>query len=108
MNIVHLQDVKKVFSNRITPHEPTVGFHLEDFAVADGDQIALTGPSGCGKSTLLDLISGIVRPDQGSIEVGGTRVDQLPAGKLDRFRGRHFGYVFQNFNLVPALSVIDN
>jgi ABC-type lipoprotein export system ATPase subunit len=108
MSIIRLQNVKKVYRGAITPHEPTVAFILDDLAIAEGEMVALVGPSGCGKSTLLNLISGILRPDTGAVEVAGRRVDQLTPGKVDRFRGQTIGYIFQDFNLVPALTATEN
>lgn len=108
MSLVELTGIKKVFRAALTPHEPTVAFWLDQFRVAEGEHTALVGPSGCGKSTLLNLISGVVRPQAGCITVAGMRVDQLAPGQIDRFRGRTIGYVFQQFNLVDALTALEN
>lgn len=108
MNVIKLSDVKKVYRNRLTPEAPTVAFRLDEFVVTEGERVALTGPSGCGKSTLLNLMSGLLRPDSGSVEVDGVCVNQLGFGVVDRFRGKHIGYVFQDFNLVPALTALEN
>jgi putative ABC transport system ATP-binding protein len=78
-----------------------------DVAVRAGSTVALWGPSGSGKSTLLQLIGGLDRPDAGSIEVFGERLDQLSGRALAAYR-RTVGFVFQRFNLLPALSVLDN
>lgn len=108
MTIVKLEKIKKVYQSSLTTHAPTMAFYLEDFSVQEGEQIALTGPSGCGKSTLLNLISGILRPDSGAVTVAGQRVDGMAIGRLDHFRGTNIGYVFQDFNLVPALTSLEN
>lgn len=108
MSIVQLEGVRKILRGVLTPSAPTVAFVLDEFAVDEGEMVALVGPSGCGKSTLLNLISGITRPDGGSVHVAGQRVDQMPASRVDRFRGPTIGYVFQEFNLVSALSAIEN
>ncbi len=68
----------------------------------------LMGPSGSGKSTLLNLIGGLDRPDTGSIEVGGERVDALGSRRLAKWRARHIGFVFQFYNLLPALTAARN
>ena len=73
-----------------------------------GEFLALMGPSGSGKSTLLNLLGGLDRPDRGSVEVGGQRIDQLSAGALARWRARHVGLVFQFYNLLPVLSAAKN
>ncbi|WP_028109029.1 ABC transporter ATP-binding protein [Ferrimonas futtsuensis] len=72
-----------------------------------GQQLAIMGESGAGKSTLLHLIAGLERPDDGSIQVNGHRVDQLDADQLSLYR-RRIGLVFQQFNLLPTLTVGDN
>jgi putative ABC transport system ATP-binding protein len=108
MNIIQLTDIHKIFRNELTPHEPTVSLRLAELIVREGEHLALTGPSGCGKSTLLNLIAGISRPDRGSITVAGERVDRMTGPQVDRFRGRSIGYIFQQFNLIPALTALEN
>lgn len=108
MDAIKLREVKKVFRNSLSTHTPTVAFRIADLSVEEGEQVALTGPSGCGKTTLLHLIAGLATPDEGSIEVEGVRVDQLSPSERDRFRGQRVGVVFQDHNLIPALSAIDN
>ena len=85
-----------------------VEFHLKSFRVESGEQVALTGPSGCGKSTLLNLVAGLRRPDAGSISVQGTELGRLPPAKLDTFRGRTLGFVFQSFNLLDSFTALEN
>ncbi len=77
-------------------------------SVTDGEFLALMGPSGSGKSTLLNMIGGIDRPDDGSIEVGGERIDQLSRSQLARWRADHVGFVFQMYNLLPVLTAERN
>jgi len=69
---------------------------------------AIMGPSGSGKSTLLHLLAALDRPDEGTIEVGGRRVDEMGEAELTRYRRRDIGLVFQQFNLIPTLTAIDN
>ena len=73
-----------------------------------GERVFITGASGSGKSTFLNLLSGILRPQQGSVMIAGTALHTLGARACDRFRARHIGLVFQQFNLVPWLSVEAN
>ena len=87
---------------------PGVEFSCESFHAPEGSQIALWGPSGCGKSTMLNLITGLLRPDEGSIRVDGSEVSKLSQGQLDRFRGEHFGFVFQTFNLLKPFTALQN
>ena len=76
--------------------------------VTRGDFLALMGPSGSGKTTLLNLIGGIDRPTEGSIEMGTARVDQMTARSLAQWRARHVGFVFQLYNLLPMLTAERN
>ncbi|GAB2899773.1 ABC transporter ATP-binding protein [Uliginosibacterium flavum] len=78
------------------------------FALQAGEHLFLHGPSGAGKSTLLSLLAGVLRPTAGEVHLLGQRIDGLPATARDRLRGEHIGYIFQQFNLLPYLSVIDN
>ncbi len=81
------------------------GFALH---VARGERVFLAGASGAGKSTLLGLLTGVVVPQRGDVRVLGTSLPGLRGGARDRFRADHVGYVFQMFNLIPYLSVLDN
>jgi putative ABC transport system ATP-binding protein len=77
-------------------------------ALPAGAQLFVCGPSGSGKSTLLSLIGGVLVPQRGRIAVLGQALTDMNASSRDRFRGDHIGFVFQQFNLVPYLSVVDN
>jgi putative ABC transport system ATP-binding protein len=79
-----------------------------DVEVGRGEFLALMGPSGSGKSTLLNLIGGLDRPTSGAIEVGGVRIDRLSDAKLTAWRARQVGFVFQLYNLLPALTAERN
>jgi len=79
-----------------------------DLDIPAGDFLALMGPSGSGKSTLLNLIGGLDRPSQGSVEVAGERIDQLSGRRLAAWRSRHVGLVFQFYNLMPVLNAQKN
>jgi putative ABC transport system ATP-binding protein len=79
-----------------------------DIAVERGEFVAITGPSGCGKSTLLNLLAGLDRPTAGEVWLDGERIDELSEAELARLRRGKVGFVFQFFNLVPTLSVIEN
>lgn len=81
---------------------------IPEFNLSQGEMVFLYGPSGSGKSTLLELISGIHRPESGSLLVVGVDLSQLSLTELDQFRAQHIGYVFQIFNLVPYLTVKEN
>ena len=87
---------------------PGVEFVCEQFHAPEGAQMALWGPSGCGKSTLLNLISGLLRPEAGHITVDGTDIASLSEGRLDRFRGERYGFIFQTFNLLGPFTALQN
>jgi putative ABC transport system ATP-binding protein len=78
------------------------------FAIDEGERVFLHGPSGSGKSTLLALLGGVLVPQQGTVRVLGTDLAALSASARDRFRVDHIGFIFQQFNLIPYLSVLDN
>lgn len=73
-----------------------------------GQTVFLHGPSGCGKSTLLGLLAGVLLPQHGRVSLLGQDWAALPAGQRDAFRANHVGLIFQQFNLLPYLSVLDN
>jgi len=76
--------------------------------VARGEAMAVMGPSGSGKSTLLNLIAGLDRPTSGTVTVAGERIDRLSETRLARFRRSRIGMIFQFFNLIDDLTVLDN
>lgn len=81
---------------------------IPHFALQSGESLFLKGPSGSGKTTLLGLLGGVQKADRGSIRLLGTELGSLGAGARDRFRVDHTGYIFQQFNLLPFLSVREN
>lgn len=81
---------------------------VADFKVAKGEALFIRGPSGSGKSTLLNLLGGLVQPTQGRVALLGQELAQLSASQIDHFRAANTGVIFQQFNLLPYLSVLDN
>ncbi len=81
---------------------------IPEWQVATGERIFLYGASGSGKSTLLNLVAGTLTPQQGEIQLLGQAFSNLSARKRDSFRAHHIGVVFQQFNLIPYLSVVEN
>jgi putative ABC transport system ATP-binding protein len=90
------------------PGPSGVAFRFADFSLGAGEQIFLKGPSGSGKSTLLGLIAGVMTPRRGKVTVLGEVMSSLGAASRDRLRARAIGVVFQQFNLIPYLTVADN
>jgi putative ABC transport system ATP-binding protein len=82
--------------------------HRVDLDIPKGDFLALMGPSGSGKSTLLNMIAGLDLPTEGTLSVAGRRIDRLSATELARWRAANVGFVFQFYNLLPALSAQKN
>jgi putative ABC transport system ATP-binding protein len=81
---------------------------LPELTIRQGERVFIKGASGSGKSTLLSLIGGVLLPQRGSITVLGRVINKLDASSRDSFRAEHIGLIFQMFNLIPYLSVIDN
>lgn len=81
---------------------------IERLRIAPGERILIEGPSGSGKTTLLNLLAGVITPSQGRIHILGQRLDTMTAIARDHFRADHIGYVFQMFNLIPYLSILEN
>ena len=81
---------------------------IDEFQLQAGRTLFLHGPSGCGKSTLLSILAGVLQPQAGQVTLLGQPWSALSAGRRDQRRANHVGYVFQQFNLLPYLSVLDN
>ncbi len=73
-----------------------------------GEIMMLVGPSGCGKTTLLSAIAGTMRVESGEISVFGNPLEKMPGSALTRFRAKHIGFIFQQFNLIPTISIAEN
>jgi putative ABC transport system ATP-binding protein len=97
--------VTKVFGQGDTR---TVALRGIDMEVRPGEMTLLVGPSGCGKTTLISIIAGLLRPTDGTIEVLGQDLVGLRSGPLARFRQKNIGFVFQQYNLLPALTAAEN
>ncbi len=103
--LVDVRGVDKVFKRGSDEVHVLGGL---DLTIPEGEFLALMGPSGSGKSTLLNLIGGLDRPTQGSVTVGGQRIDSMSDRKLAAWRARHVGLVFQFYNLMPVLNARKN
>lgn len=89
---------------------PSSGFRLEigQLVILPGERVFLSGPSGGGKSTLLGLMAGVLAPLEGSVSIGGSALSSLSPSARDKLRGERVGIIFQQFNLVPYLTALDN
>jgi putative ABC transport system ATP-binding protein len=103
--LVEIHGLSKIYERGKQRIEVLHHVHL---AIEPGDFMALMGPSGSGKTTLLNLIGGLDAPSEGSITVGGQRIDRLSESALARWRAANVGFVFQFYNLLPMLSARKN
>jgi ABC-type lipoprotein export system ATPase subunit len=103
--MLSIKDVSKTYRDGSRSVAALVGVSLE---VTSGQFVAVQGPSGCGKSTLLLVAGGLLRPDEGQIDIDGQDPYSLSADGRAEFRAANIGFVFQQFHLVPYLNVLDN
>jgi ABC-type lipoprotein export system ATPase subunit len=103
--IVEIKDVVKKF--RVGSNDVTI-LKGVSFQVQPGEFLSIVGPSGNGKSTLLNMITGIDRPSSGEIVVTGQRIDRMSEDRLAAWRGEQVGIIFQFFQMLPALSLLQN
>ena len=88
--------------------EKSAPIRFNHLKIDRGERIFLYGPSGSGKTTLLGLLSGVLKPESGEITLLGKNFTAMTDAGRDAFRGNHIGYIFQQFNLIPYLSVLEN
>jgi putative ABC transport system ATP-binding protein len=105
MDVLVVDKVRKTFEAENAPVRALRG---ADLVVHQGDFVALMGPSGCGKSTLLNLIAGLDVADEGTITVAGEQVTGRSEDELSQLRRQHIGIVFQFFNLIEGMTVLEN
>jgi ABC-type lipoprotein export system ATPase subunit len=104
-HLIELRDVLKVYQSAAGTF---TALKSVDLAIGRGEFVAIIGKSGSGKSTLLNMITGIDRPTSGEVLVGDTAVHTLSEGQMAPWRGRNLGIIFQFFQLLPALSIVEN
>ncbi len=105
MSVLQTKDLKKIYGSGENAVHALDGVNL---SVEPGEFVAIVGTSGSGKSTLLHMLGGLDRPTSGSVTVDGKEIFSLKEEELTIFRRRKIGFVFQNYNLVPVLSVYEN
>lgn len=101
--VVDLSNVRFSWPGSVSPT-----IEIASLAVCAGERVFLRGPSGSGKSTLLSLLAGVLAPQSGTVAVLGSNIGMLGGAARDRFRADHIGFIFQMFNLIPYLSVVEN
>ena len=101
--VVHIENARFRWQRGDAPCLDIAGF-----TIASGERVFLHGASGAGKSTLLALIGGVLTPEAGHVTVLDADLTKMTGPQRDRFRAHHIGFIFQQFNLVPYLTVIDN
>jgi len=104
-HIVDLVNVRKTFEG---PTGPIHALRNVSLQVKPGEFVGIRGPSGSGKSTLINMMTGIDRPSEGDIVMAGQSLNALNENKLARWRGKNIGVIFQFFQLLPTLTVIEN
>jgi len=102
-SIIHLQNIRFRW-----PDQDNDLLHIPELIVKKGEHLFIQGPSGSGKTTLLNLLTGINLPNSGSVMVLGVRLEGLSNKRRDQFRADHLGVIFQQFNLLPYLSLLEN
>ncbi len=103
--VLTVRGARKTFEAELAPVRALRGV---DLTLGDGEFVAIMGPSGCGKSTLLNLIAGLDTADDGEIVLAGEQVTGKTEDELARMRRRHIGIVFQFFNLLEGMTVLEN
>src|SRR6266511_1009087 len=104
----HLIDLRRAVKTYQSAAGSFTALKAVDLQVDQGEFVAIIGKSGSGKSTLINMITGIDRPTSGEVLVGDTAVHTLSEGKMAEWRGRNLGIIFQFFQLLPALSIVEN
>lgn len=103
--IARLEGVRKTYQMGTQTLDALGGIDLE---IAEGEYLAIMGPSGCGKSTMLNILGCLDRPTAGQYTLGEVDVSAMPDDDLSEIRGRRLGFIFQSYNLIQQLTVVEN
>jgi len=103
--IIKVKNLKKVYT---IGSERVIALAGVDMTIRRGEICCLFGPSGSGKSTLLNMLAGLEKPTTGQISINNARIDKMSENQLANFRRTNFGFVFQSYNLLPALTALEN
>ena len=108
MNVLDVRNLRKTYEAQESEGAPVRALRGVDMTMAQGEFVAVMGPSGCGKSTLLNMVAGLDTPSEGDIAVAGESLIGKDENELARMRRKHIGIVFQFFNLLEGMSVLEN
>jgi putative ABC transport system ATP-binding protein len=108
INFVNMLEVKNLTKTYKSGSKELVVLHEVSFNIHEGDSLAIVGPSGSGKTTLLGLCAGLDRASSGSVMLNGVALDSLNEDERAAVRNRYVGFVFQNFQLIPTLTALEN
>ena len=101
--LIEIQDLEFTYAGQT---QPTL--RIPHFSVERGEELFVYGPSGAGKTTFLECLAGVLKPQKGRLRILGKDLTEMTSGERDSFRAAHMGYIFQSFNLIPYLSVLEN
>ncbi|MGB5457836.1 MAG: ATP-binding cassette domain-containing protein, partial [Gammaproteobacteria bacterium] len=101
--VIQITDLRFAWKKQAQPV-----LNIASLKINHGERVFLRGPSGSGKSTLLNLLAGVTLPQSGVLKVLGQELNALGSAQRDHFRAHHIGFIFQMFNLIPYLSVVEN
>jgi len=105
MAIIHMENIRKIYDTGKVKVEALKGVDLQ---IEQGELVAIVGPSGSGKSTLMNLLGCLDTPTSGTYELGGQAVSGVTRDQLAEIRNKRVGFVFQNFNLLPHITALEN
>jgi putative ABC transport system ATP-binding protein len=108
MDVLEAKGLRKTYESQEAEGAPVRALRGVDLTMAPGEFVAVMGPSGCGKSTLLNLVAGLDTPSEGEIVLAGESLNGKDENDLARMRRKHIGIVFQFFNLLEGMSVMEN
>jgi len=103
--MVVVDNVYKTYFTGVDPVQVLMGVDCE---LREGEMVSLIGPSGSGKSTLLNLIAGLDKPTEGTVQVDGQAISDMDEAEVARFRAMHIGFIFQFYHLIPVLTAYEN
>lgn len=106
MPLLTIKNLKKSFVDPAGGRKNVLD--IPNLEVEPGQELAIKGISGSGKTTFLNVISGILKPDSGAVEISGISISELNEAKRDKFRAKNIGYIFQTFNLLQGFSALEN